>query len=190
MITLSKVLFLLCVLATTLQTSIIKNNFENNEYEIISKERLLQLKQNMSNHISKYNKEKADEITNYIFEASIKYDLNPVFVMSIIQLESYFKTTVTHKHKNVKGISGINYNLWKDILSENNINHIKTLKNQIEATAIIIKDFQRRYKTNDELKILHYYKGTGYDKYLNKSGLSLAKHNYKVYEKNLEKIYR
>ncbi|QPX63061.1 endolysin [Campylobacter phage F336] len=184
---LTYIIMFLCIVFTTTSQSVIfhaKYNFED-----IIQERLSYLKQNMINHISKYNNKNATEITNYIFEASLKYNLNPVFIMSLIQSESYFKHKVKHKHNNVKGISGINYKMWKMVLAKHNIKHINSLKNQIEATAIIINDIKKRYKTNDDLEILHYYKGRGYDKYLNKSGLDLAQYSYSMYIKNIKIIY-
>lgn len=138
--------------------------------------------------VEKYNPDDAVEIVMAITKWSEEYNIDPIFVSTIIETESGFKSNVRHKHSSVVGLGGIHKKIWSKILKGYGLTEIDTIDSQVRAVFIVITHISKTYKTNDYSEILHYYKGRGYDKHLRVSGKELADRTYRKYKQNLRML--
>lgn len=107
------------------------------------------------------------KFAKYTYEASVKYDIEPLILTSLINSESAYKNVV-HKHSKVKGMAGIHTGFW-------NIPNT-TSKEQIEAGAYVLRVYLDKYNGN-YLKAITAYKGVS-PKGKRQAKLVLDKANY------------
>lgn len=114
----------------------------------------LKIKKQLFNDLNQYSHLEQDDlfkIINAVYINSEKYNLNPIFVYSVIWKESRFKNDVNHKITFVKalnkevqaiGVGGVVWEFWSKRLIENTSiekkDDLYNFDKNIEATAYIL----------------------------------------------------
>lgn len=115
-------------------------------------------------------------MAEYVQRAAKEFMIDPLLLTSLINSETEFDTTKTHKNGQVSGLGGIHSKYWK---MPN-----KTVEEQIYATAFVLNYYTTKYN-GDVIKALTAYKG------VSSTGRSRALAVYESYmnikEKNADK---
>lgn len=124
-------------------------------------------------------------ISDKILEYSLRYEHDPLSVLSLLYTESSLNPEVKQAHPDVVGMAGINYKVWGDLLTKEGIIYSKKDLKNVEVaihSLCFVMDAMKKSKSESVFQSMWSYKGRGYDKTLSMSGHAVATNSFKVYK--------
>jgi len=126
-------------------------------------------------------------ISEKLYSLSKKYPtIEWELVLTVLLSESELNPNVQHKNSKVIGVGGVHYPSWYEELTRSGVINspldLYTIEAGIEASYHILYTLHKQYEDVGQ-KLIHRYKGLGYDHKLHKSGYELAKKTYEEYLK-------